>query len=187
MVAVMIDGAKSHDRNPLRRPIAGRGVCRRLIMRLAALLAAASAVFAAPASAQKVRIDGLIDVNFGTIANLTADSRQSQSICVFSQTANGGYNIRAFGSGTGGAFTLASGGNSLAYEVQWSATSGQTAGTMLTANTTLTGLTSAATHQVCNNGPPTTASLIVVLRAADLTGAIAGAYSGTLTLVVAPE
>ncbi|MEO6359596.1 MAG: hypothetical protein ABIO43_03350 [Sphingomicrobium sp.] len=182
----MIDGTKSQDRN-LRRQIACRGVCHRLIRCFGALLVTATAVSAAPASAQKVRIDGLVDVNFGTIANLTADSWQSQSICVFSQTANGGYNIRAFGSGTGGSFTLASGGNTLAYEVQWSATSGQTTGTILTANTALTGLTSAATQQVCNAGPPTTASLIVVLRAAALTSAIAGAYSGTLTLVVAPE
>lgn len=187
MVAVMIDGARSRDCSPSRHRYLGRGACHRLITRLAALLVAAVAVSAAPASAQKVRVDGLTDVNFGTIVNLTADSRQSQSICVYSQTANGGYNVRTFGSGPGGAFTLASGGDLLAYEVQWNAAPGQTSGTMLSANTTLAGLTSAASHQVCNNGPPTTASLIVVLRAANLAGATAGAYSGTLTLVIGAE
>lgn len=187
MVAAISDGARLDDYSLAWCPHAGRRACHRLIMRLAMLFVATTAVVATPASAQKVRIDGLVDVNFGTIANLTVDSRQSQSLCVFSQSANGGYNIRAFGSGAGGAFGLASGANSLAYEVQWSAASGQTSGIMLTPNTTLTGLTSVATHQACNNGPPTSASLIVVLRAADLTGAIAGTYSGTLTLVVAPE
>jgi len=182
MVAINHDGAKSIDRdtNAFLTGLWSRG---RLIVRLPALLAAAAALCPAPAAAQKARIQDLSDVNFGTLTNLAADASLNQSICVFSQSNI--YNVRASGSGTGGAFTLSSGANTLAYEVQWSALPGRTTGTMLTANTALTGQTSSAQQQGCNSGP--SASLIVVLRSAALSSATTGSYTGTLTLVVAPE
>jgi hypothetical protein len=151
--------------------------------RLPALLAAAVALCPAPAGAQKARIQDLSDVDFGTLTALTSDASRNQDLCLFSQT--NGYNIRAFGSGAGGAFTLSSGSSTLPYEVQWSASAGQTAGTMLTANNTLSGLISNAQQQGCNGGP--SASIIVLLRSASLSSATAGSYTGTLTLVVAPE
>ena len=187
MVAVMNDGAKSDDRfSAWCMPWAhwARG---RQIVRIAALLAAAAIVLPSPAVAQKVRITGLADVNFGTLTNLGADALRSQNVCLFSQGVSGGYNVRANGSGAGGAFTLANGGSSLVYEVQWNQSSGQSSGTTVAANSTLSGLTSIATQQTCNSGPPTTASLIILLRSAALSSATAGAYSGTLTLIVAPE
>jgi hypothetical protein len=95
--------------------------------------------------------------------------------------------VQATGSGSGGAFTLASGSASLAYEVQWSQVSGQTSGTQLSPNVALTGQVSSATQPSCNSGPSTSASLIVILRSAQLSAAAAGSYSGTLTLLVAPE
>jgi hypothetical protein len=151
---------------------------------VALLLAAA---FAQPADAQKVRISNLADVNFGTIANLQADSRQSQSICVYSQGAGGAYSVTASGSGGGSAFTLANGAFALPYEVQWSPASGQANGTTLSANVALSGQTSTATQQTCNSGPANSASLIVVLRSAALSQARMGSYNGTLTLVIAAE
>lgn len=75
----------------------------------------------------------------------------------------------------------------LPYEVQWSDAAGQTSGALLTANVPLTGLTSTASHDDCRTGPATTASLIVVLRAAAVSASISGSYDGTLTLLVAPE
>ena len=51
----------------------------------------------------------------------------------------------------------------------------------------LTGQVSGATHQTCNNGPASSASLIILLRSNVLSSAIAGAYNGTLTLVVGAE
>jgi hypothetical protein len=183
MVAVIHDGAKSLVRATDRQSLPVRSGRGRLIVRLLALLAAVAALCPAPAAAQRARIQNLSDVNFGTLTNLTVDASRNQDICVFSQI--NGYNVRASGDGTGGAFTLNSGGNALAYEVQWNSSAGQTSGTMLTANTTLSGLTSTANNQGCNQG--LTASLIVVLRSGALSSATAGTYSGTLTLVVAPE
>ncbi|QIK79726.1 hypothetical protein G7077_13250 [Sphingomonas piscis] len=181
MVAIPTDGANSIDRDfGARLSSRGRG---RWMVRLSALLATVAALCPAPAYAQKAKIDDLTDLSFGTITNLTSDARMSESICVFSQTDN--YNVRATGSGTGGLFTLSNGAATLAYEVQWSASSGQTTGTILSPNNALTGQTSTANNQNCNQGP--TASLIVVLRSAALSSATAGSYTGTLTLVVAPE
>jgi hypothetical protein len=141
-----------------------------------------------PARAQqKVQITKLTDVAFGTITDLTVDAVRSQNVCVYSNTATKGYNVRATGSGTGSAFTLTSGTHLLAYEVQWSSSSGQSSGTSLTAGTTLTGLKSTATSATCTSGPLTTASLIVLIRTATLSSATATAYSGTLTLLIGPE
>lgn len=139
------------------------------------------------AASNKVRIGNLTDVSFGTIANLNVDAIASQSVCLFSGSATNGYNVTALGTGPAGAFTLSSGTASLPYDVQWSSSAAQTEGTQLTANVPLTGQVSAATHQTCNNGPATSASLIVVLRSAALSSAVAGTYSGTLTLLVGPE
>ena len=141
----------------------------------------------AEAASNKVRITSLSDVAFGTIANLAVDGVRSQDLCLFADTVTNGYNITATGTGPGGAFQLSAGLASMAYEVQWSSTSGQSAGTQLSPNVPLTGQASTATHQVCANGPATSASLIIVLRASALSSARAGAYSGNLTLVVGAE
>ena len=144
---------------------------------------------AAPASAasNNVRITGLTDVAFGTLASLSSDASRSQSVCVYANTATAGYNVRASGSGPGGAFALTSGSNSLPFEVQWSSAAGQGAGTQLTANVALPGQTSSASQQTCNSGPASSASLIVILRSAALSGALAGSYNGSLTIVIGPE
>lgn len=139
------------------------------------------------ALAQKVRITNISDVDFGLISDLQADSRRSQNICLYSNSSGGGYSVAASGSGTGSAFTLSNGSNSLAYEVEWSDQSGQSNGTSLVPNSALTGRTSSATHQFCNSGPAATASLIIVLRSADLAQAREGSYSGSLTLLIAAE
>lgn len=140
-----------------------------------------------PALAQKVRITNLTDVDFGLIANLQAESRRSQNICVFSNSAGNAYSVAASGSGPGGSFALASGASLLAYDVEWSEQSGQSSGTSLSANGILAGQTSAALHQFCNSGPTTTASLTIVLRATELSHAREGNYSGSLTLLIAAE
>lgn len=149
------------------------------------------ALFAAavPASAanDKVRITALSDVAFGTIANLSVDAINSQSVCVYSSSATSGYHVTASGDGPSGAFQLLSGAQVLPFDVQWSATSGQTSGTELSPNVPLTGQVSTASQQTCNSGAASSASLVVILRASALTSASAGTYSGTLTLLVGPE
>lgn len=141
----------------------------------------------APASAQKVRITSVSDVDFGLITTLQAESRRSQNICLYSNSPGGGYSVVASGSGPGGSFSLGNGSSSLSYDVEWSQQSGQTSGTQLSANGVLTGQSSAATHQFCNSGPATSASLTIVLRAAELSRAREGSYSGSLTLLIAAE
>lgn len=144
-------------------------------------------VIPSPACAQKVRITNVTDVDFSLIANLQVESRRSQNICLFSNSAGNAYSVAASGSGPGGSFTLANGSSSLPYDVEWSTQSGQTSGTSLSANQILSRQTSAATQQFCNSGPAASASLTIVLRAAELSRAREGNYSGSLTLLIAAE
>ena len=141
----------------------------------------------ADAASNNVRISSLSDVTFGLVTNLSADAISTQNVCVYANTATNGYNVRASGSGPGGAFSLASAGNSLPFVVEWNSSSGQSSGAQLTANVALSGQVSTATQQTCNSGPATSASLIVILRTAALSSAAAGSYSGSLTLVIGPE
>lgn len=172
----------------LRHPQAARRTCRSAPAFACCLAVFLGAVLSpSPALAQKVRITSLSDVDFGVIANLQADSRRSQNICLFSNSSANAYSVAASGSGPGGSFTLANGSSALAYTVEWSQQSGQTSGTALTANGILSGQTSAATHQFCNSGPATSASLTIVLRAAELSRAREGSYRGSLTLLIAAE
>lgn len=107
----------------------------------------------------------------------------SDNVCVFSTTR--AYRITASGNGTGGAFTLASGANTIPYTVEWDDVSGATTGTQLTSGTALTGQTTSAITTNCGGG--TNATVIVRVSSTDLSGAPVGAYTGTLTLVVTPE
>lgn len=164
------------------RPHPGRGRA----FFASASLAFISIASVSPASA-KVRVSGLSDISFGTISNLTVDAVQAQSICVYSNGSGQSYSVRADGSGSGGAFTLANGITALAYNVRWNNQPGQSNGTALTAGALLGGQTTNAQNQTCTNGPPTTASLIVTLPATALSSAIAGTYGGTLTIIVSEE
>ena len=157
----------------------------RPLSRVAMILAVA--MLSSPAAADKVRITQVSDVNFGLISNLQADTRRSQSICVYSNSPANTYSVSAAGSGAGSSFTLSSGSSILPYEVEWSDQSGQTTGTSLTPNVAATGRTSSANQQTCNAGPSTSASLTIVLRSTELSQAREGNYSGSLTLLVAAE
>jgi hypothetical protein len=153
----------------------------------AGTLATALAASPALAASNRVRITKLTDAAFGSIANLGVNATQAQNVCLYSDTNTNGYNITAVGTGPGGAFRLTSGGNTLAFDVQWNSSTGQSSGTQLTPNVPLTGLISSATQQSCNSGPPTSASLIILLQSSALSSATAGTYSGTLTLIAGPE
>lgn len=139
--------------------------------------------------AASVQISGLQDVTFNAV-DPTNPVSDAQDVCVWSNAAGSRYRITATGDGAGNAFTL-SGGGSLApvsYSVEWAASAGQTAGSALAVNTAQTALTSAATHPTCNSGPANSASLVVGMSSADLQTMQAGvSYTGTLTLVVAPD
>ena len=135
----------------------------------------------------RVQISGLTDVSF-TNQDPASAAASAQNVCVWSNTSTKGYNVTASGSGTASAFTLANGALTVPYSVEWAQTSGQSTGTALATGTALTGLKSTATNALCASGPSTSASLIVRMSAASLqTMQAATSYTGTLTLLVAPE
>ena len=139
------------------------------------------------AEAQRARINKLSDVAFGPITNFAIDQTNSQSICVFTTPLGTRYRVTASGSGVGQAFTLTTGGSTMAYEVQWAASAGQTVGTSLTSGVALTNLATAARRSGCSSGPVTSASLITILRSATVGAATSGMYTGTLYLLIAPN
>jgi len=136
----------------------------------------------------RVQLTGLADFAFGTIEP-GASASTSKNVCVWSNTSTKGYNITATGDGASNAFTLSNGSTTLAYGVEWAGSASQASGTALTTNTAGTGFTSTAVNPTCSSAPSTTASLIVKFTTAQTLAAVgsATAYTGTLTLVVAPE
>ena len=135
----------------------------------------------------RIQLTGLTDVGFLN-QDPTVAAANAQNVCVWSNSATRGYFITATGSGAASAFTLANGAATVPYTVEWAGTSAQTSGTALTASTALHGLTSTATNPTCGSGPSSSASLIVRMSTASLQSMQAAAtYTGTLTLVVAPE
>jgi len=138
--------------------------------------------------AGRVQISGLRDVTF-TDVDAGVAQLDAQDVCVWSNTAGRKYKITASGSGESGAFTLASGVlTPVNYTVEWNPLFGKLTGAALANGTALAGQTSAATAPTCASGPAKSASLIVKMDTTNLQNMQAGApYSGTLTLVVAPE
>lgn len=135
----------------------------------------------------RVQLSGLTDVSFANQDPATA-AANAQNVCVWSNTSTKGYNVTASGSGTASALTLANGALTVPYTVEWAQTSGQVSGTPLATGAALTGQKSTATNALCASGPSSTASLIVKMSTASLQSMQAATtYSGTLTLVVAPE
>ncbi len=154
---------------------------------LCGALAALAALTSTGAAAQSVRISGLSDVQFGTLTNLINDQRASQTICVYSSALNGGYRVTATGSGPSGAFTLQSGSAQLEYELQWASSANQTSGQPLSPGVPLASQTGSTWFSNCLFGLFLSASLITVLRAQDTSSARAGAYSGSVALMIAPN
>jgi hypothetical protein len=128
-------------------------------------------------------ITALDDLNFGTwngSSNLTRDSFH----CVGTNQATRRFNIRAVGSGAGGAFTLADGsGGTLAYAAAYR--SGTGVNRALSPNVAQTGHVGVALS-ACRGGSQTM-RLRLTISAAQFGAARDGVYTGTLTLTVAPE
>lgn len=134
----------------------------------------------------RVQISGLSDIAFGSV-DPTSAAASAENVCVWSNTSGKGYTVTASGNGAANAFTLGDGTNTLPYSVEWAGSSGQSSGTALASGSALGGLSSTATSPTCSAGPAATASLIVKMTAANLQAAVASSYTGTLTLVVAPQ
>lgn len=135
----------------------------------------------------RIQLTGLSDVSF-TNQDPTVAASNAQNLCVWSNSATRGYYVTATGSGAASAFTLANGASTVPYSVEWAGASAQSSGTALATATALHGLTSTATNPTCASGPSSSASLIVKMPTTSLQAMQAAAtYTGTLTLVVAPE
>lgn len=164
-------------------------LCARVLAGLPAVVALAAVALApAPAAAQKARLNRLNDVAFGTLAvNATSDIQRSETLCAFTGSSTMGYFVSARGSGAGGAFTLSSGTATLPYVVRWAGLPDATDGVALSPNQPRAMVTSAPANALCSLGLGGNATLIIGLPAAEIAAARAGAYSGTITITIAPN
>lgn len=148
---------------------------------------AAAVLLPGDASAERIRVTGLRDADFGLVSTFGSDQRRSQNVCVYVTGSRQTYSIVALGDGSGGGFSLANGAAVLPFNVEWTATPGASSGTLLNPSTPLVNQYSSASNQTCRSGPAASATLTVILRASDLAEARQGTYSGTLTLIVSAE
>jgi hypothetical protein len=161
--------------------MSGRGLFSLLLL----LVFAGMSHQAVAAPNDKVRITGLSDFQLGTLG-IGGDVVVAQSVCAFSGARTSGYLVSGSGIGTGGGTILQSPAGELPIELQWAGQSGQTTGTIVPVGALGGPFYSNATHQFCNNGPSSSASLIVRVREADIGAAPAGLYSGNITIILAP-
>jgi len=131
-----------------------------------------------------IKISGMADIAFGTYSG-TGDLNGNEDVCVYTNKASGTYRVTGSGTGGGGAFTLQSGGNNLAYNVYFNDVAGTTGEAALTAGSALNSQSGASTSsQTC--GGSNNANFHVEILSTNLLAVPSGAYSGTLTLVVEP-
>jgi hypothetical protein len=131
---------------------------------------------------QLVQISALDDIALG---NYTGGGNMTgfDDLCVYSNI--GAYRITATGNGTGAAFHLIGGAATIPYAVQWADEAGAATGDAMTSGTVLTNQTGTITTPNCNNG--NNARVRVTVNSTDLAAAPAQAYTGVLTLLVAPQ
>lgn len=138
-----------------------------------------------------VQISGMTDMLLPSYLLGDGAQQLTTTVCIYSSTAGGGYNVTMTGSGAGAIFTLTDGTNTLAYTATWNSGGagniGNT-GTAITTGTALTGLTNASTTSfLCNANANPTAQLNINFSQAALDAAPAGTYVGVATLVVSPD
>lgn len=123
-----------------------------------------------------VQISDMNDFAFGTYSG-TGDLNGTDDVCIY-RNGTGNYTVTATGSGAANAFTMTDGTNTIAYSVTLD-------GAALTSGTAANQTGAHASSANCAGTPNKTLNVDVL--AADLQAAPAGAYTGTLTLLVAPN
>lgn len=142
---------------------------------------------------RSIIIQGLRDFNFGLWRNGDGTLIDNDNVCVAKTSNFGTYGIRAAGDGDGfdpAAFTLSNGFDQINYNVYWNDQTG-TAGTQqLTPGLIEHGQVETAFHVIiaaifgiCANN----ANVQIEIPDTELSSAVGGAYSGTLTLLVIPD
>ena len=133
-----------------------------------------------------VQITNLNDIDLGTFTG-TGNLTGNDTLCIY-RNGSGTYQITATGSGTGSAFTVTDGSNTLPYTVDYTSDLlGTPTTTTMSTGSALTGQAGVDSASTTCAGGGDNAQVDITISNADLTSAPAGAYSGTLTLVVAPE
>jgi hypothetical protein len=148
-------------------------------------LAFAGALWWAPPLAAQVIITGLADIPLGRW-NGQSDLQGEDSHCVLAPRG-GKFNIEATGDGPGNTFVLHNGAFTLPYQVSYDDGSGWN---RMTAGVPLTGQRGQPNQnqlERCLSGRRSPERVRVRVLARDLGAAIAGGYSGRLTLLVAAE
>jgi hypothetical protein len=135
--------------------------------------------------AAQVQITGLSDLPLGTWDG-SSDMAGEDSHCVLAPHG-GRFSIRATGDGPGDAFTLQNGAFHLPYGVSYNDGSGWSAMISGRPLSGQRGEPNANQLQRCLAGRRPPERVRVRVLAQDLGAAIAGGYSGRLTLLVAPE
>lgn len=129
----------------------------------------------------EMKISGLNDIALTVQGDGSATG--SSTACIY-RNGTGSYSVTATGSGAASTFSLTDGASGvMPYSVTFS--DGTNTPT-LTSNTAATNLSGANTlSATCNGG--TNATVAVTVSALEFSSAPAGSYTGTLTLVIAPE
>ncbi len=134
-----------------------------------------------------VQVTNLTDLGLGTFNGGGTDLSATDTFCVYRNGA-GTFDITMSGSGAANAFTLTDSTNTIPYSVDFTnipaaATTAMTTGVLLggqqNANTSSTTCSGA--------GDSDNVSVTVTVTSANLAASPAGAYGGTLTMVVSPE
>jgi hypothetical protein len=136
-----------------------------------------------------VQIVGVGDIELGQLNDLTDDVTEDDGVCVFSNAGgNRGYTVTATGNGGTAStdFTVKNGQAELTYSVRFY--EGTTAGgaTPLTSGSPSEVLSGGTTIYEADQCTTPDATFDVTFTAEDLQAAPAGAYEGTLTLLVSP-
>ncbi|MGH1537571.1 MAG: hypothetical protein ACRBDX_05945 [Gammaproteobacteria bacterium] len=145
---------------------------------------------------RNIIILGLRDFNFGVWNSGDGTLIDNDNVCVAKTSNFGTYGIRAAGNGNGfdpAAFTLSNGVDQINYNVYWNDTatpSGANPLNQLTPGVISHGQVETNLHVlfafflgICGNN----ANIEIEIPDTELSSAVGGAYSGTLTLLVIPD
>ena len=131
---------------------------------------------------EEVKISNLIDIPLGVFAGV--DAVGTSPACIYRNGGTGLYTITATGSGAASAFTLNNGPTTVAYGVEFNDGSGLSS---LIVGGPLAATGASGVDNDCGGGGAGNSTVQVTVLAADAAVLPALTYSGTLTLIVAPN
>lgn len=129
-----------------------------------------------------IRARSFADYTTGTYPG-AGDINQNDDLNI-SKNYTGTYRVTPSGSGAGGAFTITNGAQTIAYSAFYNDTTGITGRVALTNGVALTAQANSTTTLATTT---LNANLSISILAANLLAASAGTYTGTISLVFAPE